>query len=283
MTRTQRGASVRGCLGAGVLRCSGAALIILAAVVVSAQDATDARVMAAVRVALAPALPFPDTDQTGASPADGKVEPLWMVRPPEPGDLTIEVLANPLNELNQQRAARAMAQIQDNIESAQRRAAAQYDRAIAEAKRTGTSQEVDGVTLSDEGIAGAKIDADSHVVIDVAFNQPSYTFTVSSSVPPSPQQSVPGAVVIAMPANTYRDQQMKADRYAEAETLVFMGRLEAPEVQRRDEHSYAVTAGVTPSPDAPLATLVIHFRGNEGLIADLLRRSDWNRLLELLK
>ena len=89
-----------------------------------------------------------------------------------------------------------MAQIQNNIEAAQRRAAAQYDRAVAEAKRTGKSQEVDGITLGDEGVAGAKIDAESHVVIEVAFDQPSYTFEVASSIRPAPstQASIPGAV-----------------------------------------------------------------------------------------
>ena len=86
------------------------------------------------------------------------------------------MLANPLNDANQLRAERAMAQIQDNIESAARRAAAQYDRAVAEAKRTGRSQDVDGVTLNDEGVAGEKIDAESHVAIEVAFDQPSYAF-----------------------------------------------------------------------------------------------------------
>ena len=66
------------------------------------------------------------------------------------------------------------------------RATAQYDRAVAEAKRTGKSQDVDGVTLNDEGIAGARIDADSHVAIEVAFNQPSYHFNVASGTMPHP-------------------------------------------------------------------------------------------------
>jgi hypothetical protein len=231
-------------------------------------------------------LPYPTTDRSGASPADGKTGPLWMVRPPEPGEQTIEVLANPLNGENQARAARAMAQIQSNIESAQRRAAAQYDRAVAEAKRTGTSQEVDGITLSDEGVAGAKIDAESHVAIDVAFNQPSYAFTVSSSVPPaaSSQASIPGAAaVIAMPANTYRDARLEAERYAEAETLVFLGRVAVPEVQKRADHAYEVIAPVTAGGAAPINTLVLHFRGNEALIAELLRKTDWTALLELIK
>lgn len=252
----------------------------------SAQDATDRRVMEAVRSAMKPALPFSDTDQSGVFPADGKTETLWMVRPPEPGEHMFEVIANPLNEANQRRAARAMAQIQTNVEAAQRRAAAQYEHALAEAKRTGKSQEVDGVTLADEGVAGAKIDADSHVLIEVAFNQPSYKFDVASSVQPaaSTQVSIPGAIaVIAIPSNTYRDDRSSADRYAEAKTLVFLGRITVPEVHRRADDSYEVIAGAIPPGRAAVATLVLHISGNDVLIADLLRKTNWNALLELLK
>jgi hypothetical protein len=253
---------------------------------VSAQELTPARVMSAVQSAMKPALPFPNTDSSGAVPADSRTEPLWMVRQPEAGEQTIEVLANPLNQANQARAARAMAQIQNNIESAQRKAAAQYERAVAEAKRTGKSQEVDGITLSDEGIAGAKIDADSHVLIEVAFNQPSYTFAVNSSVQPaaSTQAAVAGAAaVIVVPANTYRDAVLEADRYTEAETLVFLGRIDAPVVQKRADHSYEVSAAVSSAPATPVSSLVLHFKGNEALIADLLRKTDWNLLVELMK
>jgi hypothetical protein len=263
-----------------------ACVLLVGALTASAQDATGARVMSAVQSAMKAALPFPNTDQSGAVPADGKTEALWMVRRPEPGEQTIEVLANPLNEANQLRAARAMAQIQNNIESAQRRAAAQYDRAVAEAKRTGKSQDVDGITLSDEGVAGAKIDADSHLVIDVAFNQPAYAFTVSSAVQPAAptQVSVAGAAaVIAVPSTTFRDERLGADRYAEAQALVFLGPIGPPQVQKRADHSYEVAAAVSPAPDAAIASMVLHFRGNDVLMADLLRKTDWAALLELMK
>ena len=95
------------------------------------------RIVRAVRSAMAPALPFPATDDAGAVPVNNSTEALWMVRPWQSGDRSIEVIANPLNEVNQLRATRAMAQIENNIEAAQRRAADQYERALAEAKRTG--------------------------------------------------------------------------------------------------------------------------------------------------
>ena len=241
--------------------------------------------MQAVRLAMTPALPFPDTDDAGAVPKDGSTEALWMVRPPAPGETTFEIIANPLNEVNQLRATRAMAQIENNIAAAQRRAAAQYDRAVAEAKRTGKSQEVDGVTLGDEGIAGAKIDAESHVLVEVAFDQPSYTFDVASSIQPAPstQAVIAGTVVIVVPSNTYRDAGPAADRYAEAQSLVFLGRLVAPEVRRQSDHTFSVTAAATASDSATTGTLVVRLRGNEVLIANLLSKTNWNALLELLK
>ena len=257
-------------------------LVIIVLVAILGQPApgdTD-RIVAAVRSAMAPALPFPISDEDGALPANGNTESLWMIRPLQPGDRSIEVIANPLNEVNQLRAARAMAQIENNIQAAQRRAALQYDRAVAEAKRTGKSQNVDGVTLSDEGVAGAKIDAESHVTIDVAANEPSFRFEMDSSIEPAPsrQVSIPGVVaVLAVPSNTFRERDTNIERYAEAQTFVFLGRVAAPEVQKRADNHFELFA------TAASPALVIRLRGNEVLIADLLRKTNWNALLELMR
>jgi hypothetical protein len=255
---------------------------LLFATAVYAQEAQTDGVMRAVRTAMAPALQqFPETDDSGATPRGNNVDALWMVRPPEAGERVIEVLANPLNAVNQLKANRAMAQIERNIEAAQRRAAAQYEAAVAEAKRTGKSQDVDGVTLGDEGIDGAKIDAESHLTIDVLFNQPSYKFSIASSVQPnaSPIKVVPG-FVISTPSNIYKDD--RGERFAEAETLVFLGQSAAPSVEKSGDHTY----GVSVPPKAPSTTglsMVIRLKGNEPLMADVLRKTDWNSLLELLK
>jgi hypothetical protein len=203
--------------------------------------------MTAVRAAVAPALPFPASDELGSLPADGKANDPWLVKPLQDGDRTIEVLANPLNEEHQRRATKAMAQIEASIEAAQRRADVQYERAVAEARRTGRSQDVDGVTLSDEGLAGAKIDAESHVTIDVGFNQPASG----------------GVTISSTPATVYRDDN-GVERFREGQATVSLGR-------------------TPPASGAGLSSLVITLRGNEALIADLLKKSNWNSLLELLK
>jgi hypothetical protein len=246
------------------------------------------RVMTTVRAALAPALPFPDADDTG-SPVNASPVPLWVVRPLLPGDRSIEVTANPLNAVNQTRAARAMAQIGASIDLAQRRAELQYENAIAEAKRTGRSQDVDGVTLSDEGIAGARIDAEAHVLIDVEFNQPVYTVAIESSVAPAPARSpvtIAGAVaVVTVPANTYRSKtaQRSEERYTAAETLVYFGGLAPPEVRERSANAYEVTSAAAPATPAPVSSLMVRLRGNEGLIADIVAKADWKQVLGLVQ
>jgi hypothetical protein len=200
-----------------------------------------------------------------------------MVRRLEPGDTDIEVLANPLNEVNQLKATRAMAQIQSNIEQAQRRAESQYERALAEAKRTGKSQEVDGVTLADEGVAGAKIDGESHLDIDVAFHEAAYKASVANSIQPETSRTVtiPGATVIAAASNIFRDERLNGERYAEAVTFVFLGPV-TPQVTKRGNDLFDVSAVGTQG-------LILRLRGNETLMAEILRKTNWSALLELLR
>ncbi|MEP6782776.1 MAG: hypothetical protein ABI983_03840 [Acidobacteriota bacterium] len=266
------------------------AVAVLCLLVACPAWAQDSAVMKAVRAAVAPALPFPDSDRDGALPVDGNTEALWMVMPVQPGDSTIEVVANPLNQVNQVRAARAMAQIEANVEAAQRRAEAQYNRAIADAKRTGKSQDVDGVTLADEGVAGAKIDADSHVTIEVAFNQPSYHYDIASGTVPRPIPAVEidavvtAGTVVTVASNSFRDVETATERYCEAQSIVFLGRVSEPVMRKRATSSvHEIHATALPPEGGRAGSLVIRIRGNGVLIADLLSKTNWNALLELLK
>src|SRR5436190_1062804 len=97
------------------------ALVLILAIAAQAPDATQARVMTTVRAAMKAALPFPDSDDSGALPVIESGKDEWMVRPLQDGDAVIEVLANPLNPAHQARAAKAMKQIEESIEAAQRK------------------------------------------------------------------------------------------------------------------------------------------------------------------
>jgi hypothetical protein len=182
-----------------------------------------------------------------------------------------------------------MAQIGAAIDAAQRRAELQYDRAVSEAKRTGRSQDVDGVGLSDEGVAGERIDAEGHVTIDVEFNKATYSYSVASGIEPGDarQLVVPGAVaVLTVPSNVYKNKagERTEDRFAQAETLVFFGAVGRPDVKGRGDNAFEIVADSPAAAGGPATrSLVLKLRGNEVLMADLLRKADWPLLLELLK
>ncbi len=258
-------------------------LIALVALLFSQPDAAlQTRVMTAVRAAMAPALPFPASDDDGALPVGNNTEAPWMVRPSAAGDGTIEVIVNPLNEANQRRANAAMAQIDKNIASAQRRAEEQYERAVAEAKRTGKSQNVDGVTLADEGAAGEKIDADSHVTIEVLFNEREYRFVLAGQTAPSSLASLPYPNV-TVAAHEYDDAQGGGRHYKESERIVFLGPLAPASVTRRAGGGFdVVTTEMTPGSGA-VRSLVVRMRGNTELLNDIQAKTNWRQLLELLK
>lgn len=254
---------------------------LLAFVLIHAQDtAQQDRVMKAVRAAVAPALPYPESDEAGAMPANNDAVALWMVQPLHPGDTAIEVTANPLNQQNQLAANRAMAQIDRNIAAAQRKAEAQYEHALAEVKRTGKSQDVDGVSLADEGVDGEKIDADSHVTIEVLFNRPDYRFAIRGRVEPGTGLPIPLNYLNVF-AHTYKeDPRTGPEHYKEAERLVFLGTFGKPHVtQRVREAVYDIL--VTPA--SAQATIVVRMRGNQALVEDITAKTNWNQLLELLK
>ncbi len=247
----------------------------------------DALVLTTVRTALTPALPYPQSDEAGELPVDGSTVVPWMVRPTPDGELAIEVLANPLNPSTQARAAKAMVQIEAAIEAAQKRSQAAYEKAIEEARRTGRSQDFDGITLGDEGVAGARIDAEAHLAIEIAFNRPAYTFLVSSSVEPATlSPPVTGAVAaISVPANVYRDGRDAAtnERFCAAETHVFFGAVGRPEVHERSNVRFEVSATSTAPPEAVgVRSLVVTLRGNPQLIDQVVRRADWARLQALV-
>jgi hypothetical protein len=75
-----------------------------------------------------------------------------------------------------------------------------------------------------------------------------------------------------------------SEQFCEAEFQVYLGQVAVPEVRRRENERYEVTAGATPSATGnSVSAIVIRLRGNDALMADLLRKGNWGVLLELLK
>jgi hypothetical protein len=254
-----------------------------------AEDAgTRWRILNELRAAMAPALPYPLSDADGAEPADGASTAPWMVRPLDRDTPFIEVIANPLNPDQQARASKAMAEIGAAIDTVQRKSQAQYERAVEEARRTGRSQDVDGVTLADEGVPGARIDAESHVVAEVILIPQRYVApTAGSMIPRAGEVVVPGAAgVVTVAPHVFRDRtdSAAAERFIQAEALVFFGTA-APEVRKTGAFAFEVTAAAPAAEGARpgVHALVVRLRGNNMLIADIVRNSDWARVSALLE
>lgn len=236
------------------------------------QQPTPAALVAQLREALAPALPFPNSDADGLAPVGDVTGPRWMVRPLAPSDETIEVLANPLNPEVQTESAQAMREIERAIERAQQRSQAQYERAVEDARRSGKSQDVDGVTLADEGAAGEKIDAESHVTIEVFGGAPSYTFTIAATIEPLVVPATAKSTgTVSVPGHLCRARDDQQERYCHADTLVLVGAVSPPSVTRRAPGTYDVTA-------AARGGVVVRLRGNTDLIATIAAKADWSRL-----
>lgn len=232
--------------------------------------------MAALVEALKPALPFPAAGAGGDVPADGSAEPRWfVVWPAEPGDLRVIVRANPLNREVQAAAAQAMERIQEAVEAAERKAQADYDRALAEVRRTGQPTDVNGISLDDEGVEGERIDAELELLI--ALEPAIDTVDITSAEAPVTSAGT-GAVswILRVPSNTYRDPASPDPRehFRAAEARLYFGLVKPPVVDRPEptRPRYVVTV-----PGAPGAFAVV-LRGNESLLDTVLAAAEWTRL-----
>ena len=260
------------------------ALLAVLSWMVLGQDAVlQSRVVTTVRAAMTPALPFPASDDAGSLPATNDTEAFWMVKPVGAGDESIEVLSNPLNEVNQRRAVAAMAQIDRNVSAAQRKSEDQYQRALAEVQRTGKSQTVDGVTLADEGPAGERIDAESHVLVEVQFNEREYRFAMPGTMAPARSEiAIAEAQVLSLPSHEYDDEEGQR-HYKESERIVLLGRVGIAEVAKDGNRGFRVVSTATAAGSGAVHSVAIRLRGNATLMDQILAKSDWSRVLDLLK
>ncbi len=154
-----------------------------------------------------------------ALPANGNTEALWMVRPLQPGDRIDR--GDRQSAERSEPAARRRARWRRSRTTSRRRSAAptlQYERAVSEAKRTGKSQEVDGVTLVGRR-RGRREDRRRIARHDRRRRSTSrrITFEIDSSIAAGAvdagARSPARSRVIAMPSNTFRDGDTNIERY----------------------------------------------------------------------
>ena len=254
-----------------------------AAAPVSAQPPGDEAAQRALVTALRAALPFPEARPDG-TPVDGGVDAVWTVLWPDPGAGTVEVLANPLNAANRERALAVEKAIQQSAMRSQRRSQGDYEQALEDFQRTGRVSGIREISLDDDGVAGARYDAESHLVVSVRSLDDTLSFDVATAVAPEVVTGVTGpAVVIRVPANVYKeeadpgappDEQFCADQA----WLVFGAAGPASMAPGDGVPRVGVTVPVAPGRGGA----VVSISGNPALVEQALREADWSVLQAVL-
>ena len=244
----------------------------------------DAALPAGLVTALRKALPFPAATAEG-TPVGGGTDAVWTVRWPDPDALRVEVLANPLNTANRDRALKAEQEIQKSAMNAQLRSQGDYERAVKEFERTGrTSASIREISLRDDGLAGERYDAESQLTITAQPIAAGHRFTVLTATTPAVTSGVPGAVVLRVPANAYQDQATGGlpgmAHYCPEQAWVFFGPVGTPVVAPRDGAEVDISVPAGGQTPAARGTLV-WISGNGALVEQVLTQADWSVLRAL--
>jgi hypothetical protein len=250
-----------------------------------AQTAAPDDLAAALKAALQPALPYPDAGPDGTA-SDSATTPVWTVRWPEPGSLQVEVLANPLNPGNRERAMKAEEEIQKAAMASQRRSQADYEKALGDFQRTGKVSEIREISLRDDGLAGERYDAESQLTIRAEVVSDRRVVEVATARLPEAMPASDGpAFVVRLAAHTYV-QAATADepampRFCPEQAWVLFGALDPPVVTREGDEAASVAiapAGAPAAAPGGRRGLVVALSGNVELVDRVLRLADWAAL-----
>jgi hypothetical protein len=236
--------------------------------------------------ALRPALPFPEADANGM-PRTGGASPVWTVRWPEAGEGPVEVLANPLNAENRERALAAEKAIQQAAMRSQRRSQGDYEQALRDFERTGRVSDIREISLDDAGVAGERYDADSHLILTVAPLDDALAFSIATAIPPEVVTDVAGpSTVVRVAANVYRAPGEAGappeDHYCAEQAWVVFGASGPAAIVRRDGVAQVdVTVPVAPARGGGSRGAVVSISGNPTLVEQALKDADWQVLRAL--
>ena len=271
---------------ASIVTCCAALCVTVAAQSPAPAAISDAALSAGLVKAMRAALPFPPATPEG-TPVGGNLDAVWTVRWPDGDAPRIEVLANPLNTGNRERALKAEQEIQKAAMSSQLRSQDDYERAVKEFERTGRAPTVREITLRDDGLAGERYDAESQLTIVAQTIAPGHQFTISTSVLPVMSTEVPGLLVVRVAANAYQEPESSGlpgmGHYSPEQALVFFGPVGTPVITPREgaDVEIAMTAGGQPAAGRPGA--VVWISGNAGLVDQVLTKGEWSVLRALVE
>ena len=255
-----------------------AAVLVAMVATAPAQSLDDSKLRVALAEALGPALPFPPARADG-TPEAGGAEPVWTVRWAEDPEPRVEVLANPFNEDNRERALVAEQAIQKAAMQAQRQSQTDYERALTDFQRTGRTSEIREISLRDDGVAGERYDAESQLTVTAEVIDASRTFTVAGAAPHILAAAPGTSAVVRVPANTYVEDGPEGTpgtpRYGPEQAWVLVGGLEPRVRSDLPRPSSDVTVSVPPG----AAGVLVWIRGNADLVEKVVTEGQWSALL----
>jgi hypothetical protein len=236
--------------------------------------------------ALSRALPFPAASDDG-TPAGGSADPVWTVRWPEPDELRVEVVANPLNAKNREQALKVEREIQKAAMQSQSRSQGDYERAVSEFERTGRASGIREISLRDDGLAGERYDADSQLTITATTIGAAHEFAVSTATMPAISDSIPGAIVVRVAANAYEEPATGdfpgALHYCPEQAWVFFGVAGTPEIRRLEGAAVEVSLAAVRQGPPEHSMSVVRITGNPELVEQVLTQADWSVLTALIE
>lgn len=254
-----------------------AGALVAASATAPAQTLDDAELREALVDALSPALPFPAARDDG-TPESGAATPVWTVRWAEGGEPFVEVLANPLNDGNRQRALAAEKAIQTAAMQAQRRSQSDYEQALTDFKRTGRTSAIREISLDDDGVAGERFDAESQLTVSAELVEAPRTVTVMTGLGPEIVTDVPGAsAAVRVHANTYvedgADGLPGTAHYCAEQAWIFIGAI-GPHIGPASGGSQ-VDIDVSVRETSRRAGILVWIRGNADLVDQVVKRAAW--------
>jgi hypothetical protein len=255
-----------------------AVLLVLASTATSEARQAPTALRDLLVTALKPALPFPDATDDGTA-AGGNPEPIWTVRWPEGDAAIVQILANPLNAQNRDRALKAEQAIQKAAMQSQQRSQADYDKAVRDFERTGRTSEIREISLRDDGLAGERYDAESQLTVEAELLGVPHLITVATARLPEAFPGTDGpAAIVRVAANEYQEPGDGATpgtpRFCAEQAWVFVGPVAPPVVARTSERGATVSVARAPASGSG-QVVMITIRGNVELVDRVLHRANW--------
>jgi len=238
----------------------------------------------AVIDAIASVLPFPLAAEDG-TPVDGSAVSRWLLQPaaPDAAPLILTIVANPPNAETQDQAARDMADIQQAVLAAERRAQDEYDARVTSRDRAVRYAPMTGVSLDDEGAAGDRADWRAQMIVEVRAVGTERAFSVPGGDSPrvTTDASGAGATVRIAEREYLVDEPGGATRhYRPEEARLYIGRAQLPHVREDTGDVHHVVVRGSSSNDAPPA-IEITLRGNASLVQAVVEQATWTSVLKL--